>query len=153
MRFAEMLRFIRTALGERLLAEARTFVVPGRNNPAYADTPEKKAEADLVDLASSYLVLSGVVGVSQGEHSGDQDCVMRYYFAKFYEMKGRKDDLYLVTPGTERIGIDICHAGTGTGINAPGHQPQSRYGNAAAGEGDCFNQICPNDAIPPRKVK
>ena len=95
----------------------------------------------------------GLVGVEHGGDSGDQDCVMRYYFAPFYKVKGRKDAFYVVTPGTERIGIDICHAGTGTGINAPGHKPQSRYGNAAAGEGDCFSQICPNDAVPPRKVK
>ena len=78
---------------------------------------------------------------------------MRYYFARFYEATGRKDTLYVATPGSERIGIDICHAPTGTGINAPGRQPQSRYGNAPPGEGDCFSQICPNDAIPPRKTK
>ena len=77
---------------------------------------------------------------------------MRYYFAKFYEATGRKDTIYLATPGTERIGIDICHSGAGTGINASSHEPQSRYGDAAAGEGDCFSQICPNDAIPPRAV-
>lgn len=78
---------------------------------------------------------------------------MRYSFAKFYEKKNSADKtLYLVTPGSERIGMQICRAPLGTGINAAGHQPQSRYGNTAAGEGNCFAQICPNDAIPPRKV-
>ncbi len=153
VRFAEMLNYLRTVLGDQLLTEARAFVVPGRNHPAFADTPENKAEADLVDLAAAYSMLTGRVGVLHGEHSGNQDCVMRYYFAKFYEAMGSKNTRYLVTPDTERIGIDVCHSGAGTGINAPGHKPQSRYGNAAGGEGDCFSQICPNDAIPPRKVK
>ena len=95
-----------------------------------------------------------MVGREHGVHSGDQDCVMRYYFAKFYDAKSAAErTVYLVTPGTERIGIDICHAGTGTGINAAGHKPQSRYGSAAGDAGNCFEQICPNDAIPPRKVK
>jgi len=49
--------------------------------------------------------------------------------------------------------MEICRAGTGTGINAASHRPQARYGSAAAGEGNCFAEICPNDAIPPRSVK
>jgi hypothetical protein len=113
----------------------------------------ERAEASLRGAIDQVYEQRGMVGKPQGAHSGDQDCLMRYYFAKFYEATGRKDTLYVITPGTERIGIDICHAGTGTGINAAGYKPQSRYGNAAAGEGDCFSQICPNDAIPPRKVK
>jgi hypothetical protein len=94
------------------------------------------------------------VGVEHGEHSGDQDCVMRYYFAKFYQAKNKpQKTLYVVTPGTERIGLTLCRAITGTGLNDQGHKPQSRYGNAAGGEGDCFSKICPNDAIPPRSLK
>ncbi len=124
--------------------------------PAGSSDPKvarERAEASLRGSLDQAYVQLGLVGMAHGEHSGDQDCVMRYYFARFYEAKGAKNTLYIVAPGTERIGIDICHAGTGTGINAAGHQPQSRYGNAAAGEGDCFSQICPNDAIPPRKTK
>ena len=78
---------------------------------------------------------------------------MRYYFARFYEATGKPNTLYISTPGSERIGMEICHTGAGTGINGPSHKPQSRYGNATAGEGNCFSQICPNDAIAPRKVK
>ncbi len=113
----------------------------------------ERAEDSLRGSMEHIYEQKGIVGMEHAEHSGDQDCVMRYYFARFYEAKSAKNTLYIVAPGTERIGIDICHAGTGTGINAPSHKPQSRYGNAAAGEGDCFSQICPNDAIPPRKVK
>ena len=82
---------------------------------------------------------------------------MRYYFAKFYESKqpavmGNKM-YYLVAPGTERIGLQLCRSGKGTGINDAGHRPQSRYGDTAGAAGNCFEQICPNDAIPSRSVK
>ena len=107
-------------------------------------------------LSRASFGVRGMVGQEHFSHSGNQDCVMRYYFAKFYEAKITVETtLYLVTPGTERIGIDVCHSGKGTGINAPKPPdlPQSRYGDAASDAGDCFSQICPNDAIPPRAVK
>ena len=82
---------------------------------------------------------------------------MRYYFAKFYEGKKAPSMgtqlYYLIEPGTEHIGMEICRDGKGTGVNAAGHQPQSRYGDTAGEAGNCFAQICPNDAIPPRKTK
>jgi hypothetical protein len=80
---------------------------------------------------------------------------MRYYFAEFYPVKGKDDSYYRVTPGTERIGMEICHSRAGTGINAPKppNLPQSRYGDAAGDAGKCFEQICPNDAIAPRTTK
>ncbi|MBI5462977.1 MAG: hypothetical protein HY941_12400 [Gammaproteobacteria bacterium] len=116
-------------------------------------TPEQYADIQIEMHIFLFLHLQGTVGVEHGAHSGHQDCVMRYSFAKFYEKKNSADkSLYMVTPGSERIGMQICRAPLGTGINAADHQPQSRYGNAAAGEGNCFAQICPNDAIPPRKV-
>jgi hypothetical protein len=97
---------------------------------------------------------SGMVGQQHGVHSGDQDCVMRYYFAKFYDANNASEKtVYEVTPGTECIGLEICRSGAGSGINGTGHVPQSRYGSAAGDAGNCFEQICPNDAIPPRKVK
>lgn len=151
-----MEQFLRMGLMDSYLKDARNFFAgrPGYESLKQWGTPEVKAEVDLEDAFSLLAPLLGLVGVEQGAHSGDQDCVMRYYFAKYYEAKGRPEKtLYLVTPGTEHIGMEICHSGTGTGINAAGHKPQSRYGNAAGDAGNCFEQICPNDAIPPRKVK
>ena len=118
-------------------------------------TPEVQAETEFLDsMALNFGQNGKIVGVENGADSGDQDCVMRYYFAEFYEAKNAKGKtLYKVTSGTERIGIDICHSGKGTGINAPSHEPQSRYGDAASDAGNCFEQICPNDAITPRAVK
>lgn len=143
---------------ERTLKEGAEYIQ--RNGASYnPNVPSAQAYADLqIELLTIYcfMHLGGQVGVQHGEHSGDQDCVMRYYFAKFYESVGRSDSAqYLVTPGTERIGLEICHSVNGTGVNAPKppNLPQSRYGNAAATDGDCFAQICPNDAIPPRATK
>lgn len=152
--YVKMRAFGDSVLLERELAEGRGFIA--RNGVGYngINSPEQYADMHIeILIVFCFMHLQGAVGVAHGEHSGDQDCLMRYYFAKFYEATARKETLYLATPGTERIGIDVCHSGTGTGINAANHKPQSRYGNAAAGEGDCFSQICPNDAIPPRKVK
>ncbi|MEO6244605.1 MAG: hypothetical protein ABIQ12_04140, partial [Opitutaceae bacterium] len=152
--YVKLREFADAVLLEQKLAEGRGFIA--RNGVGYngINSPEQYADMHLeILIVYCFMHLQGTVGITHGEHAGDQDCVMRYYFAKFYEATARKDTLYLGTPGTERIGIDICHSGAGTGINAAGHKPQSRYGNAAAGEGDCFSQICPNDAIPPRKVQ
>ncbi len=100
------------------------------------------------------FTVKGMVGRDHGVHSGDQDCLMRYYFARFYDGKNTPEKtVYFVTPGTERIGMEICREGKGTGLNAPDHKPQSRYGDANLPDGGCYAQICPNDAIPPRKVK
>jgi hypothetical protein len=141
------------AMLDRELAAGADYIA--RNGAGYGGINSAQQYADQqieVLTIFPFMNVRGIVGVQHGAHSGHQDCVMRYYFAKFYEAAGQKDTLYVATPGTERIGIDICRAGTGTGINAPGHKPQSRYGNAGAGGGDCFSQICPNDAIPPRKT-
>lgn len=127
----------------------------------YGKTPQGKPIKAFVDeyidrmLRGGYGT-SGMVGQEHYSHSGDQDCVMRYYFAKFYDAKNTKEKtVYLVTPGTERIGMEICRSGKGSGANAPNppNLPQSRYGDTAPGAGNCFEQICPNDAIPPRAVK
>ncbi len=120
-------------------------------------SPEIQADVEFYnDQAAVYAVKHALVGVAQGAHSGNQDCVMRYYFAKFYEGKGGSGKtFYKVTPGSERIGKQLCRSAAGTGVNAPKppNLPQSRYGNAADDAGNCFEQICPNDAIPPRTVK
>ncbi len=124
-------------------------------NPLFG-TPQAYADFHIeILLVYCFMHLKGIVGADQGEHSGAEDCLLRYYFAKFYEGKepaavGNKL-YYLVGEGTEHVGREICRDGNGTGVNSPDHVPQSRYGNAA--NGDCFSQICPNDAVPPRAAK
>lgn len=153
--YLAMRRFNDLVLLDRLLEEGRQYIA--RNgadyNPNFS-TPEKYADFH-IELLIIYCVMNlrGTVGAERGEHSGAQDCMMRYYFAQFAESKAGKDKYYFLEPGTEPIGVLLCRDSHGTGVNAAGRTPQSRYGDAAADCGNCFAQICPNDAVPPRKVK
>ncbi|WP_138223277.1 hypothetical protein [Nibricoccus aquaticus] len=77
---------------------------------------------------------------------------MRYYFATAYAVKGKKDAYYVMRPGVKMPECILCTSPKGTGGNAASHPPQPRFGDAAGGRGNCFSQICPNDAIPPRSI-
>ncbi len=101
------------------------------------------------DAAAGRLTRVFRVGADHGTDSGHDLCVMKYYFANTYRMAGEANAYYLMRPGAVAAGRQICHAPDGTGGNAPDHAPQSRFGAAAGGRGNCFAQICPNDAIPP----
>lgn len=91
-----------------------------------------------------------VLGVKEGQSSGDQDCVMRYRYANSYNRRGDASTFYLTAKGTEPVGLQLCRAATGTGINAPDRNtPQPRFFDAAHGRGNCAGQVSPNDAVPP----
>ena len=146
----------------RMIAGGTVEMLENLYDTSFTDKPPGSAalkafaEEYVDQIARGAFAKQGMVGKEHGAHSGNQDCVMRYYFAKFYDGKNKNEKtVYLVTPGTERIGMEICRSGKGTGVNAPNppNLPQSRYGDAAQGAGNCFEQICPNDAIPPRTTK
>jgi len=137
---------------DRWMAEGRAYIAARPSYQLQLDTPEKYAENELEDMVGRAWH-AAVLGQPGGEHSGAQDCLMRYYFAEFYPAPGRPDTYYLVTPGTEPFGLGLCRSKGGTGINAPSHQPRSRYGDAGPHGGNCFSQICPNDAIPPKSTQ
>lgn len=136
-----------------LAALMRFYRSPLMGNPGDPGYP-RMSEADLEVYCDSYLSdsysLAGLVGAENGPHSGNQDCIMRYYFANFYRMKPPGDGFYQIEPGAERIGFSLCRSPEGTGVNSTGHYPQSRHGNAANGAGNCAAQISPNDLVPPR---
>lgn len=106
------------------------------------------------NLASKDQTRGIRVGQLGGTDCGNELCVMRYYFANAYEIAGQKNAYYLIrpVPGANRAGRELCTSPAGTGSNAASHDPQSRFGDAHAGRGNCFGDICPNDAIPPRSV-
>lgn len=136
----------------RWIAEGQAYIAARSGYNLQLNTPEKYAENELEQTVGR-AYYAAVVGQPGGEHSGVQDCLMRYYFAEFYPAKGRENTYYLVTPGTEPFGLTLCRAKGGTGINSTSNQPQSRYGDAGPHGGRCFSQICPNDAIPPKSVR
>jgi len=151
--YEKVRQFMDMILLERCLKEGAEYIK--RNGATYNplfSTPQAYADFQIEILGVfCFMHISGIVGVDHGEHSGAEDCLMRYYFAKYYESKkpatiGDKQ-YYLVGEGTEHTGLQICHDKIGTGVNASGHKPQSRYSDAA--NGDCFTHICPNDGVPP----
>lgn len=84
--------------------------------------------------------------------SGNELCLMRYYFANAYPVDATEKAFYLVRPGKNPIGQELCKSPEGTGQNDRDHKPKSRFGDSAPGRGSCFSYVCPNDAIPPRKL-
>jgi hypothetical protein len=104
-------------------------------------------------MAADPLVRRVWVGPPHGTDSGDDFCIMRYYFATGFEIAGMKNAYYLIRPGATHAGRQLCQSPEGTGNNAGSHEPQSRFGDAAVGRGNCAGQICPNDAIPPRNLQ
>jgi len=86
-----------------------------------------------------------VVGLPQGKSSGDEFCVMRYDNARAHVSKANASILYYTPP--EDAGFSICTTPDGTGFNGPDWQPQSRYGDAASGRGNCMSQILVNDGV------
>ncbi len=86
------------------------------------------------------------LGIRGGQHSGVEDCVMRYDIANTYKKDGEPNTRYYWF-GRELPGAQLCSQSTGTSINAPGRTPQPRYFDAARGRGNCKGQILVNDAI------
>jgi hypothetical protein len=83
------------------------------------------------------------LGKPQGQHSGVENCIMRYDSAQAYERDGEVGGRYSVS---ETPGALLCDSRQGTGVNAS-RTPQIRYGDAAQGRGTCNEQILVNDAI------
>lgn len=93
------------------------------------------------------------LGYDQGTESGAELCIMRYYFASVYRIPDRAKAFYVIRPGTNRAGRELCHSPAGTHGNAPEHAPKPRFGDAFAGNGNCFAQVCMNDSYPDRKER
>jgi hypothetical protein len=110
-------------------------------NEQYANlTPAIIAEAEAAQ--TSYTM---EMGSDQGQHSGFENCVMRYDCAETYVYRARND--VRVFGFQEPVGGALCTAPAGTGVNAAAHVPQSRYGAAQQHRGGCAHQILVSDAV------
>jgi hypothetical protein len=97
--------------------------------------------------------------ILNGQHSGNQDCIMRYEAARLFthktfstrtneftgEVSTRPVFYYIATPETNARS-HLCENGIGTGINVPlAGTVRPRHGHAAPKRGNCKGQICVND--------
>lgn len=84
------------------------------------------------------------VGGERSQFSGDQECLMRYADKQAYQSKAEPGRVrYLPDKAQWKERTRLCEDARGTGVNAPGHAPQPRYGDAVAGK--CRQQIVVND--------
>jgi hypothetical protein len=115
---------------------------------SWGRTPEEAArQYDEQGRGDPFFHETFVVGVPGDEHSGDDQCVMRYYFADLYEVNGSEDLYHVVPAGTEPAGLALCTGATGTGINDASRGEDDRYGDAT--NGACAGRVRVNDAARP----
>jgi hypothetical protein len=91
------------------------------------------------------------IGMPHGQHSGDEECVMRYDCAVAYPKNASANEYFWVF-GKEPTGESLCHAPEGHDFNKVGRSPQPRYLDAdqKRNRGRCAEQIDVNDANRPQ---
>lgn len=122
----------------------------------YGPITIKEENGSAVDPAAGFpdpakqSTVEAWLGVEHGQHSGHEDCLMRYDVAIAYRSTADPSVRYLSRG--ESTGMGFCGTTTGTGVNSPGRRPQSRYGTAASGglgvtaqRGKCQFQLRVND--------
>ena len=85
------------------------------------------------------------ISVQGGQHSGDNDCYMKYACGSAYKVDSEPNVRYLTSD--EVTGVVLCTAPDGTGENDSGRSPRSRHGDATLG--NCETQLCINDRFQP----
>src|SRR5262249_37315892 len=84
------------------------------------------------------------IGAFGGQHSGNEDCIMRYAVADAYPRGSKR---YLIS-APEAGGLGLCEDTKGTGVNDLDHPrppaTSSRYGDATKNKA-CKQQFCVND--------
>lgn len=139
-----------------------TSTTQWKPNPAYPPNPitvfyepPGKAAATAFKRGDPPPAGSATVGVDRwrlfigrrnSQFAGDQECLMRYYDKQaFFSRQDPAHTRYLPDKHQWKMRNRLCEDGRGTGVNAPDHAPQSRYGDAAEGAGNCRGQLVIND--------
>ncbi|HET8733472.1 MAG TPA: hypothetical protein VFM45_06830, partial [Anaeromyxobacteraceae bacterium] len=79
----------------------------------------------------------------QGQASGEEACLMRYVDRGLYRSRREPATDWIPDPAEWRPRSLLCASPAGTGVNAPSHQPEPRYGDAAVGA--CRRQLVVSD--------
>lgn len=132
---------------EGKLYEQATEEANGQVSPIGAKKEIRAFTEQGQDVTAQVRVGVRNLGRDNGQHSGWENCVMRYDIADSYISKANASDRYV---GIREIpGARACDTTEGISVNQPGRTPQSRYGLAAAGRGKCANQLLVNDRVNP----
>jgi hypothetical protein len=81
----------------------------------------------------------------QSECSGDTSCIMRYADRQAWLPSSDSSVRYIPDPAEKVPRNQLCTSPAGTGVNDASHKPESRYGRAQAGRGNCEGQIVVSD--------
>ncbi len=89
------------------------------------------------------------VSMPNGQHSGHDQCLMRYDCAQAYDagVTALVLQRYVIS-GDEPTGFELCATPDGTGVNAPARRPRPRHGKAATDRGGCVHQVLVSDEFP-----
>jgi hypothetical protein len=99
-----------------------------------------------ITLPDGTAVTANVFVTCDGsQHSGAEDCLMRYRAADFIERRPGDPKSWVPYGDPEPPGTRLCISRRATGVNAP---PQSKCGAASEGRGDCWSQLRVSDVYP-----
>jgi hypothetical protein len=138
-----------TDVGRRRWSAIKGVLYEGDVDDETSDTKRKKAiqfydeDGTPIPLTSMHLPREHTVGVRQGQHSGNEECFMRYDTADMHRRV--LDAARYFNRGGEVTGGSLCNSPEGSGVNDPSRVPTYRYGRASAGRGACAQQLCVND--------